>query len=118
MFIDKVKLKLEAGDGGNGMVAFRREKYVALGGPAGGNGGKGSDIIFIGDRNLSTLLDLRYNKVIKGFKGQNGMSKRCHGKASDAVYIKVPIGTTIKDANNELIGDIVADEQELIVAKG
>lgn len=118
MFVDKVKLTLQAGDGGNGIVAFRREKYVPLGGPAGGDGGNGSDIIFVGDRNLSTLLDLRYNKIIKGHKGQNGMSKRCHGKAAEHVYIKVPVGTVIKDHNNELIADITRDGQEEVVAHG
>lgn len=118
MFVDKVKLKLVAGDGGNGMVAFRREKYVALGGPAGGDGGNGSDIIFRADRNLSTLLDLRYNKIIKGSKGENGMSKKCHGKAAKSLYVNVPIGTVIKDDNNELIADITYDGQEVVIAKG
>ena len=118
MFVDKVKLELHAGDGGNGMVAFRREKYVPMGGPAGGDGGNGSDIIFVGDRNLSTLLDLRYNRVIKADKGENGKSKRQHGKASNPRYIKVPVGTVIKDENNELIADITKDGQEAIIAKG
>ncbi|MDR3215561.1 MAG: GTPase ObgE [Bacilli bacterium] len=118
MFVDKVKLKLEAGDGGNGIVAFRREKYVPLGGPAGGDGGRGSDIIFKGDRNLSTLLDLRYNKIIKGNKGENGMTKKCHGKNAGPTIIKVPIGTIIKDNNDMLLGDIVEDQQEIIIAKG
>jgi len=118
VFVDKVKLELHAGDGGNGMVAFRREKYVPMGGPAGGDGGNGSDIIFVGDRNLSTLLDLRYNRVIKADKGENGKSKRQHGKASNPRYIKVPVGTVIKDENNELIADITKDGQEAIIAKG
>ena len=118
MFVDKVKLKLQAGDGGNGVVAFRREKYVAKGGPAGGDGGRGADIIFKGDRNLSTLLDLRYNKIIKANKGQNGMSKRCHGKDATDLIIKVPIGTIVKDENGELIADISQDGQEAIVAHG
>ncbi|MDF9867734.1 GTP-binding protein [Bacilli bacterium PM5-3] len=118
MFVDKVKLSLEAGDGGNGIVAFRREKYVPMGGPAGGDGGHGSNIIFKGDRNLSTLLDLRYNKIIKGKKGENGMSKRCHGKDALPTIIRVPVGTIIKDANDELIADITKDEQEVIIAHG
>lgn len=117
MFIDKTKLHLSAGDGGDGMVAFRREKYVPMGGPAGGDGGKGSDIIFRGDRNLSTLLDLRYNKKVKGPKGQNGMSQKAHGKNAEPTIINVPVGTTIKDANDELIADIVRDGQEEIIAK-
>lgn len=118
MFVDKVKLELHAGDGGNGMVAFRREKYVPMGGPAGGDGGKGADVVFVGDRNLSTLLDLRYNKIIKANKGENGMSKRKHGKAAQPRYIKVPVGTVVKDANNELIADITYDQQEVVIAKG
>lgn len=118
MFIDKTKLELTAGDGGDGMVAFRREKYVPMGGPAGGDGGNGSDIVFRGDRNLSTLLDLRYRKKIKGPKGQNGMSKKMHGKSAEPTIVRVPVGTTIKDANNELIADIVRDGQEEIIAKG
>lgn len=118
MFIDKTRLELNAGDGGDGMVAFRREKYVPLGGPAGGDGGDGSDIIFQGDRNLSTLLDLRYNKKIKGPKGQNGMSKSRHGKNAEPTIIRVPVGSTIKDTNDELIADIIRDGQEVVIAKG
>ena len=118
MFVDKVKLELHAGDGGNGIVAFRREKYVPMGGPAGGDGGNGADIVFVGDRNLSTLLDLRYNRVIKADKGENGMSKRQHGKAAKPRFIKVPVGTVIKDVNDELIADITKDGQEVVIAKG
>lgn len=118
MFIDKTKLSLVAGDGGNGIVAYRREKYVPMGGPAGGDGGRGSDIIFVGDRNLSTLLDLRYNKIIKGRKGENGMNNRAHGRGASPVYVKVPVGTVIKDKDNELIADITQDQQEVVIAKG
>ncbi|MEG0569780.1 MAG: GTPase ObgE [Erysipelotrichales bacterium] len=118
MFVDKVKLTLIAGDGGNGVATFRREKYVPMGGPSGGDGGNGADIIFKGDRNLSTLLDLRYNKIIKGKKGQNGMTKKCHGRAASPVIIKVPIGTIVKDANNELIADITKDQEEVVIAQG
>ncbi len=118
MFVDKVKLTLKAGDGGNGMSAFRREKYVPMGGPAGGDGGRGGDIIFKGDRNLSTLLDLRYNKVIKADKGENGMNKKCHGSNAQPTIIKVPVGTIVKDQDGEMIADIVNDGQEKIVAAG
>ena len=117
MFVDKVKLSLVAGDGGNGIVAFRREKYVPMGGPAGGDGGRGSDIIFKGDRNLSTLLDLRYNKIIKGVAGEKGMSKRMHGKDAKPTIIKVPVGTIVKDSDGDLIADITKDEQEVVIAK-
>ncbi|MDR1782625.1 MAG: GTPase ObgE [Bacilli bacterium] len=118
MFVDKVKLRLEAGDGGNGIVAFRREKFVPLGGPAGGDGGNGSSIVFKGDRNLSTLLDLRYNKIIKGKKGENGMPKKCHGKNAEPTIIRVPIGTVVKDNDNMLLADITRDGQEVVIAKG
>lgn len=118
MFVDKVKLTLKAGDGGNGMSAFRREKYVPMGGPSGGDGGRGGDIIFRGDRNLSTLLDLRYNKVIKASKGENGMNKKCHGSNAQPTIVKVPVGTIVKDSDGEMIADIVNDGQEKVVASG
>lgn len=118
MFVDKVKLTLKAGDGGNGMSAFRREKYVPMGGPSGGDGGRGGDIIFKGDRNLSTLLDLRYNKIIKASKGENGMNKKCHGKNAIPTIIRVPVGTVVKNMDNEIIADIVQDNQEKIIASG
>ncbi len=90
MFIDEVIIDLEAGSGGNGCMAFRREKYVEMGGPYGGNGGKGADIIFKVDEGLNTLLDLRYKKLIRGDKGENGLGKGMHGAAAENVIIKVP----------------------------
>ncbi|MGL4372456.1 MAG: GTPase ObgE, partial [Turicibacter sp.] len=90
MFIDQVKLKVIAGDGGNGVVAFRREKYIANGGPAGGDGGNGGSIVFFADEGLSTLLDLRYNRVLQAEPGENGMGKSCHGKTSPNLMVKVP----------------------------
>ena len=93
MFVDNVSLTVKAGNGGNGAVAFRREKYVAKGGPSGGNGGRGGDIIFVGDQGLTTLLDLRYNRKIKACNGENGMAKDCFGKDALDVFIRVPIGT-------------------------
>lgn len=119
MFIDKVKIKLEAGDGGSGIVAFRREKYVPLGGPAGGDGGKGGSIIFETDSNKSTLLDLKYNRLIKAKPGGLGKVKKMHGADGDDVIVKVPVGTIIKDAKT---GKIVADlnklPQSFVVCKG
>ena len=107
MFIDRVKMKLKAGNGGNGLVAFRREKYVPLGGPAGGDGGDGGDIIFEADSNKSTLLDLRYSKQLTAGNGGVGKPKKMHGADGDDVLVKVPLGTLVKDlATGGLIADL------------
>ena len=103
MFIDEVIVDLIAGDGGNGCMAFRREKYIPMGGPFGGNGGKGSDIIFKVDEGLNTLIDLRYQKAIKGNKGSNGEGKARHGKNAEDIIIRVPLGTVITDLETNLI---------------
>lgn len=119
MFVDEVLLKVEAGNGGDGCTSFRREKYIPLGGPNGGNGGKGSDIIFQVDEGLHTLLDLRYQKQIKGKKGENGRGKNQHGASSEDVIVKVPLGTVITDAETNLIlGDLTTKDSSVIVAKG
>ena len=119
MFIDDVSIVVKAGNGGNGIVAFRREKYVPKGGPAGGNGGRGGDIIFVGDQGLTTLLDLKYNRIIKARNGENGMPKDCFGKDAEDVYIKVPIGTVVYDLKKQsIIADITKHNQQEIIAKG
>lgn len=119
MFVDEVTLDLEAGSGGNGCMAFRREKYVEMGGPFGGNGGKGSDIIFVVDEGLNTLLDLRYKKLIKGNNGENGMGKGMHGKNADDVVIRVPLGTVITDADTDLvIADLIHKDDRVVVVHG
>ncbi len=119
MFVDLVKLTVKAGNGGDGIVAFRREKYVPMGGPAGGSGGNGGSIIFVGDEGLSTLLDLRYNKKLSASSGERGMPKGMHGKNSEHTYVRVPIGTTIyNDTNDTVIGDITDQNQEVVVAAG
>lgn len=119
MFIDDVKLTVVAGRGGNGIVAFRREKYVPRGGPAGGNGGKGGSIIFVGDEGLTTLIDLHYQKKITAKNGENGMSKNKYGKDAPDVYVKVPIGSVIYDLDQDtIIADITRHNQEVVVAKG
>ncbi|MDD3187273.1 MAG: GTPase ObgE [Bacilli bacterium] len=119
MFIDEVVVTLMAGDGGNGCMAFRREKYIEMGGPYGGNGGKGANIIFKADSNLNTLLDLRYKRVIKGDKGSNGEGKGKHGRSAEDVMIKVPMGTIITDVeSNMIISDLINDKDEVIVAYG
>lgn len=119
MFIDEVTIELFAGDGGNGCMAFRREKYVSMGGPFGGNGGKGSDIIFKVDEGLNTLIDLRYKKNIKGNKGVNGEGKAKHGRNAEDVIVRVPLGTIIEDVETGLIiADLTKKNQEVVVAKG
>ncbi|HHW69043.1 MAG TPA: GTPase ObgE [Tenericutes bacterium] len=119
MFIDEVIVELYAGDGGNGCMAFRREKYIAMGGPFGGNGGKGSNIIFKVDEGLNTLVDLRYNRIIKGNKGQNGEGKGKHGRGAEDIIIKVPQGTIITDLEtNLIIADLTKKGEEAIIAQG
>lgn len=119
MFIDRVKIKLKAGKGGNGLVAFRREKYVPLGGPSGGDGGKGGDIIFEVDTNKSTLLDLRYNRLLVAEDGGVGKPKKMHGADGDDILIKVPMGTIIKDQDNgAMLADLTKPKQRAIIAKG
>lgn len=119
MFIDEVFMELYAGNGGNGCMAFRREKYIAMGGPFGGNGGKGSDIIFKVDEGLNTLVDLRYHRIVKGEKGKNGLGKGMHGASSKDVIIKVPQGTIITDLEtNQIMADLTDKDDEVIIAYG
>ena len=119
MFIDEVVIDVTAGNGGDGCTAFRREKYIAMGGPFGGNGGKGSDIIFKVDLGLKTLLDLRYAKKIKGNKGANGLGKNKNGKNAEDIVIKVPQGTVVTDLDTGLIlADLTGKNDEVVVAKG
>lgn len=119
MFVDEVEIRVEAGNGGDGCTAFRREKYVSMGGPYGGNGGHGSDIIFQVDEGLHTLLDLRYQKLIKGKKGENGKGKNQHGKGADPIVIKVPQGTVVTDLDTGLVlADLSKKEDQEIIAKG
>ena len=119
MFVDEVILDVIAGSGGNGCMAFRREKYVEMGGPFGGNGGRGSDIIFAVDEGLNTLLDLRYKKNICGNNGVNGMGKGMHGANADDIIVRVPQGTVITDVDTGLvIADLVNKNDRVIVAHG
>jgi len=119
MFVDRVKIKLQAGDGGNGKVAFRREKYVPLGGPAGGDGGKGGSIIFKVDTNKSTLLDLRYNSHIKATSGSHGKIKKMGGRDGEDVIVRVPMGTIVKDLKTDaVIADLVNPDDEVVICNG
>lgn len=119
MFIDKSKIKVTSGAGGNGTVAWRREKYVDKGGPAGGDGGKGGNVYLVANSNLSTLLDFQYRSIFAAQNGENGRTKNQHGKNGEHMYIKVPCGTIIKDnETGKIIGDLTTDGQEVLVAQG
>lgn len=119
MFVDEVEIKVEAGDGGDGCTAFRREKYIEMGGPYGGNGGRGADIIFKVDEGLHTLLDLRYQKTLKGQKGENGRGKNQHGAGAEDLVVKVPQGTVVTDLDTGfIIADLSKKDQQEVIAKG
>lgn len=119
MFVDQVKISLKAGDGGNGITAYRREKYVPFGGPAGGDGGKGASVVFEVDEGLRTLLDFRYQRHFKASKGENGQSSNMHGKNAEDLVLKVPPGTIIKNVEtDEVLADLVEDGRRAVVAKG
>lgn len=119
MFLDTAKVSVKAGRGGDGMVAFRREKYVANGGPWGGDGGRGGNVIFVVDEGLRTLMDFRYNRKFKAKNGEKGMTKGMHGRGAEDLYVHVPQGTTVRDAETgKVITDLVENGQEFIVAHG
>ncbi len=118
-FVDYVKIRVKAGDGGRGCVSFRREKYVPRGGPNGGDGGRGGHIIMRADRQLNTLLDLRYHHYYKAKRGEHGKGKDMHGRDGDDLIIPVPAGTTVKDEETgELLADLDAEGKEVIAARG
>ncbi len=119
MFVDEVKMKLIAGKGGDGCTSFRREKYIPMGGPDGGSGGKGGDIIFVVDKGLKTLVDLRFHKIMKAEKGENGKGKNRRGANAEDIIIKVPEGTTVYDDDTGLIlADLTKDKEEFVVCHG
>lgn len=118
-FIDRTKIMVKAGDGGNGKSAFRREKFIPKGGPSGGDGGRGGDVILKVDRNVNTLLDFRYHRKFVAKNGENGDIKNQYGKNAPACIIKVPEGTLVKDADtNEVLADLINDGDEVVIAKG
>lgn len=119
MFVDYVKIHIKAGKGGDGSMAFRREKYVPNGGPAGGDGGRGGDVIFVSDNGLNTLLDFRYKKSFKADSGGNGEGNNKSGKSADNLIIKVPVGTIIKNSETgQVFADLTSDKQQAVIAKG
>ncbi len=118
-FVDKAKIFVKGGDGGNGVVAFRREKFVPMGGPAGGNGGKGGDVVLIADSRIRTLLDFKHKIHFKAERGQHGSGNNKHGKKGEDLIIKVPVGTVVTDAQTgQIIADLKEEGQKVIVAKG
>lgn len=119
MFIDTAKVYLKAGNGGNGIVSFYREKYIVKGGPDGGRGGNGGNIIFVGESGLTTLLDFHYNRKIVAPNGQNGMGRNMYGAKGENVYVKVPLGTVVTNLDTgQIVADITVHGQEVIIAKG
>ena len=118
-FVDEANIKVEAGDGGNGCVGFRREKYIPRGGPDGGDGGDGGSVYFVGEQGLNTLADFRFTKSFRAERGQNGMGRQCTGKGGEDIYIQVPLGTMVWDRDTEeMLGDVTTQGQLLKVAQG
>lgn len=118
MFLDTARIKIKGGKGGNGVVSFRREKYIPAGGPDGGDGGNGGDLLFVADSNLSTLADFRYQKRFSAGDGENGGGKKCSGKNGDDLIIKVPVGTLVKDAISGRILADISEKEPVVVARG
>ncbi|MBQ9246414.1 GTPase ObgE [bacterium] len=119
MFLDKARVKILSGKGGNGIVAWRREKYVDKGGPAGGNGGKGGDVYFVATEDMTTLMDFKFQSVFKAENGENGYIKTQHGKCGKDLYVKVPVGTIIRDVSTDkVIADLNIDGKTVMLAKG
>ena len=118
-FVDEAEVRVEAGDGGNGAIGFRREKYIPMGGPDGGDGGDGGSVYLIAAENVNTLVDFRYHAVHRAQRGQNGMSRNCTGRKGDDCYVPVPLGTLVSDAETgEVIGDLTRIGETLLVAQG
>jgi GTP-binding protein len=117
-FIDRVQIDVAGGDGGRGSVSFRREKYVPRGGPDGGDGGRGGDVVLVGDRNLTTLLDFTYRRRFEAARGEHGRGANQTGAEGQPERLRVPLGTVVRDADGETLGEIVTDASELVVARG
>ncbi|HEX2569969.1 MAG TPA: GTPase ObgE [Polyangia bacterium] len=118
-FIDEVKIYVQGGDGGNGCVAFRREKYVPRGGPSGGDGGNGGSVVMVADPQLSTLLDLRYQQHYRAGRGEHGQGHDCYGRAAEDLLVRVPVGTLVKDeATDEVLADLDRPDMRFVAARG
>lgn len=118
-FVDECELVVIAGDGGDGAVAFRREKYIPFGGPWGGDGGRGGDVIFVADSGLSTLYDLKHQRTVRAERGRHGEGRDCHGRAGGHRELRVPLGTLVHDVENKIqLGELVREDQRLVVAQG
>ncbi|MDB5166820.1 MAG: obg, GTPase obg [Candidatus Saccharibacteria bacterium] len=118
MFVDKVKISLKAGDGGDGRVSFRQEKFIDRGGPDGGDGGKGGDVLFMGSRNQNTLAAFRYQKEVKAEDGRPGGKTRKHGRSGKDLIVAVPVGTVVTTEDGKILADLAADEQTVVIAAG
>lgn len=119
MFVDRVKIHVKGGNGGNGMVSFFRAKYITHGGPDGGDGGRGGDVIFVGDESMGTLMDFRYKRMFKAGNGQDGGKRNCFGKDGESVVIKVPVGTVIREAESgKIMADVTKHGEEKILIHG
>ena len=117
-FVDKVTITVKAGNGGNGAVSFHRERYIAAGGPDGGDGGRGGDVVFTVDDNMSTLMDFRYKRKYVAPNGMDGSSKKCSGKSGEPLVIRVPRGTVIRDKETNAVMHDMSDGKDWVVAKG
>ncbi|MGL5630721.1 MAG: GTPase ObgE, partial [Azovibrio sp.] len=118
-FIDEAKIYVKAGDGGNGVASFRREKYIPMGGPDGGDGGRGGHIYAVADRNLNTLVDYRYSRKFLARRGENGRGSDCYGATGDDIILRVPVGTVIADLNTgEVMADLSQDGMRVMIARG
>ncbi len=118
MFVDRAKIKIKAGDGGNGAVSFRREKYVAAGGPDGGDGGRGGNVVFVADRSMDTLVNFRFRYKFEAQNGQPGGTRRCSGKSGEDLVIRVPFGTVVREAQSGQIMADISSEEPVILAHG
>jgi GTPase len=118
-FYDEARIEVIAGDGGNGMASFRREKYIPFGGPNGGDGGRGGSVWLVGDRNINTLVDCRYTRVFRAERGENGGSSDCYGKGGDDITLRLPVGTVVKNnETGEIMADLDEDGKRILIAKG
>lgn len=118
-FVDEAAIRVEAGDGGNGCLSFRREKYIEYGGPDGGNGGAGGSVVLLADNGLNTLVDYRYERIFKAQRGEGGSGRNCTGASGDDLVLRVPVGTTVVDEDTqEVLGDLLKEGDQFVVAKG